>query len=189
MPADNTQHQQVFSHLQTFPDGAEVFTRCRFENCRFCGARLDKLTFEDCTFYGCDLSLAQVQGTAFKEVLFEECKMQGLPLYTCARWLLAVRFKNCVMRFVSFANLPLKNTVFENCDLRESSFSHTLLQKAVFSRCDLTRASFVRAHLEQADFTTSAGLVLDPEANYLRGARFNVYSLPGLLAKYGIETE
>ena len=117
MPADNTQHQQVFSHLQTFPDGAEVFTRCRFENCRFCGARLDKLTFEDCTFYGCDLSLAQVQGTAFKEVLFEECKMQGLPLYTCARWLLAVRFKNCVMRFVSFANLPLKNTVFENCDL------------------------------------------------------------------------
>ena len=176
---NNTQYRQVFTRLEALPAGTDSFARCLFENCRLPGAVLNGLTFEDCLFFGCDLSLAQVTGTAFKNVVFEECKLQGLPLYACARWLLAVRFKKCMLRFASFAGLPLKKTVFEECDLREASFV----------RCDLTHASFLHTHLEKTDFTTSFGLALDPETNCLRGARFSVYSLPGLLAKYGIVTD
>lgn len=139
---NNTQYRQVFTRLEELPAGTDSFARCRFENCRLPGAVLNGLTFEDCLFCGCDLSLAQVKGTAFKNVVFEECKLQGLPLYTCARWLLAVQFKKCVLRFASFAGLPLKKTVFEECDLREASFAQTLLQEASFVRCDLTRRPF-----------------------------------------------
>ncbi len=186
---NNTQYRQVFTRLEALPAGTDSFARCRFENCRLPGAVLNGLTFEDCLFFGCDLSLAQVTGTAFKNVVFEECNLQGLPLYACARWLLAVRFKKCMLRFASFAGLPLKKTVFEECDLREASFVQTLLQEASFVRCDLTHASFLHTHLEKTDFTTSFGLALDPETNCLRGARFSVYSLPGLLTKYGIVTD
>lgn len=189
MPAEETLFQQVFSSLNALPAGASVFCRCRFENCRMPGVVLNGMTFEDCTFYACDLSLASLQGTAFKDVLFEECKLQGTAFYVCARWLLAVRFKKCLLRFASFAQLPLKKTVFEACDLQDASFVDTQLQQAVFTHCNLSGVSFLHTHLEGADLASSVGMVLEPENNFLRGAKFSVYSLPGLLSRYGLVVE
>ncbi len=185
-----TFEDRTFTRLTQLPalEAGAAYVKCTFVGCRFSGARLDAQIFEDCVFSDCDLSLAGVAGTAFKNVLLERCKLQGVRFYECARWLLAVRFKECQLRFVSFADLPLKKTVFEDCELREASFVGTRLEEAVFARCDLTRAVFLRAHLEKADFTSAVGYSLDPEANFLRGARFSVYGLPGLLTKYGIET-
>lgn len=78
---------------------------------------------------------------------------------------------------------------FENCRLPGAVLNGLTFEECLFCGCDLTRASFLRTHLERADFITSFGLALDPETNCLRGARFSVYALPGLLTKYGIVTE
>lgn len=79
--------------------------------------------------------------------------------------------------------------MFEACDLQDASFVDTQLQQAVFTHCNLSGASFLHTHLEGADLASSVGMVLEPENNFLRGAKFSVYSLPGLLSRYGLVVE
>ncbi len=77
--------------------------------------------------------------------------------------------------------------MLSHCDLSQADFEKTDLTGSVFSACNLTNTGFYRTNLEKVDFRESYGFVIDPEANRIRKARFDLSGLPGLLAKYGIE--
>lgn len=182
---------QHFTGLKQFPAAQEeaVFSSCLFRECHLQGADLTSYSFEDCTFEDCDLSLVNVKGTAFKQVGFKRCKMEGIRFFDCCRTVLSMRFESCNLAYCSFAQMPLRRTEFVDCSLREAVFVKTDLAGSSFTRCDLARAVFLHSNLEKTDFTTAYNFAFDPDANRLRKAKFSVYGLPGLLGKYDIETE
>jgi hypothetical protein len=53
----------------------------------------------------------------------------------------------------------------------------------------LTGAVFDRTGLEKADFREALNFRIDPETNRIKGARFDLDGLPGLLVKWGIKVQ
>lgn len=69
----------------------------------------------------------------------------------------------------------------------EADFTLADLGSANFQGSDLRGAVFSRTVLEKTDFRNAQGFRLDPELNRIKGARFDLNGLPGLLGKYGIK--
>ena len=85
--------------------------------------------------------------------------------------------------------MALQRTQFIGGRLHGVDFSRANLSDVAFDRCDLSDAAFDACDLQRADFRTAQGFRMDPEKNRLKGARFSLYGLPGLVAKYGIRIE
>jgi uncharacterized protein YjbI with pentapeptide repeats len=165
------------------------FEQFRFVNCELAEASLAGLRFEDCLFERCNLSTAKLSGTALQNVAFANCKLLGVAFAACQDMLFGVHFDDCQLRYASFAGKKLAGTRFERCQLPEADFTNADLTGAAFAGCDLTDTIFHDTRLAGVDFTTATGYRLDPEANYLAGARFALAGLPGLLDKYGLVVE
>lgn len=168
--------------------GAE-FERCAFKACAWPAADLKKARFTDCVFEGCDLSNVKVASTSFRTVSFIDCKLLGIQFDGCNAFLLSLAFKKCRLDYASFRGLDLKGTGFDGCLLRETDFSGTDLSGASFDESELSGAMFDGTGLEGADLRSANGFIIDPEKNRLKGARFGLHGLPGLLMKYGLQVE
>lgn len=131
----------------------------------------------------------KMDNTTLSEIDFLGCKILGVQFNECRRFLLSFRFENCSLRLSVFYNLKLKEACFNKCDLQEADFTETDLTNASFQECNLYRAIFDHANLEKADFRTSNYYSINPETNRLKGARFSLNGLPGLLEQYGIIIE
>ena len=169
--------------------GQTEFDEFRFVNCDFGGADLRGLRFADCLFERCNLSSAQVAGTALKNVAFADCKLLGLQFTACRELLFGVHFDRCHLRYASFAGRRMPGTRFVGCTLDEVDFGDADLSAAVFADCSLAGAVFQNTRLVGADFTTASGFIIDPETNALLRARFALAGLPGLVAKYELVVE
>jgi uncharacterized protein YjbI with pentapeptide repeats len=165
------------------------FEQFRFVNCELSEASLAGLRFEDCLFERCNLTTAKLDGTALQNVAFADCKLLGVAFSACQDMLFGVHFDDCQLRYASFGGKKLAGTRFGHCSLAEADFTNADLTGAVFASCDLTGTIFHDTQLAGADLTTATGFSLDPEANNLRGARFALAGLPGLLDKYGLLIE
>lgn len=165
------------------------YENCTFSQCNFAEVNLSGIIFLESRFEGCDLSLARLGDTAFRDVSFGACKMLGLRFDHCNEFLLSFRFKQCILDHSSFAGLKLKGTFYEDCQLKEADFSGADLSKAVLSGCDLYRTIFADTNLEGADLRTAVNFSIDPDANRLKKARFSFQNIAGLLNKYGIQIE
>ena len=165
------------------------FEQYRFINCELTGASLAGLRFEDCLFERCNLTTAKLGGTALQNVAFADCKLLGVAFSACQDLLFGVHFDDCQLRYASFGGKKLAGTRFERCLLAETDFTNADLSNATLAGCDLTGTIFHGTRLAGTDFTTATGFSLDPEANYLVGARFSLAGLPGLLDKYGLVVE
>ena len=162
------------------------FEQVRFLGCLLGEADLGNLRFEDCLFERCDLGNARLGGAALQNVGFADCRLLGVGFGACQDMLFGVHFDDCVLRYATFGGKRLAGTRFHRCQLQEADFTNADLSEAQFPGCDLTGTVFHATRLVKADFTTATGYGLDPEANDLRGARFALDGLPGLLDKYGI---
>lgn len=171
----------------TFTD--KEFENCIFTNCNFAGANLSGIIFLECEFIDCDLSNAKTGDTAFRTVLFANCKMLGLHFEHCNSFLFAVGFTNCQLNISSFYQVQLKGVHFEKCSLQEADFTEANLSKANFSNCDLASTIFEFTNLESADLSTAYNFNINPENNSVKKAKFSVNGLPGLLQKYQIVIE
>ena len=69
----------------------------------------------------------------------------------------------------------------------EVDFSQADLSGAEFQGSDLSGVVFDRTNLEKTDFREAQNYRLDPETNRVKGARFDLEGLPGLLGRYGIK--
>ncbi|WP_425542813.1 pentapeptide repeat-containing protein [Algoriphagus jejuensis] len=68
----------------------------------------------------------------------------------------------------------------------ETDFSQADLSGSNFSGSELSGTVFDQTNLEKADFREAVNYRIDPERNKIKGARFDLEGLPGLLGKWGI---
>ncbi len=183
---DEEYHQQNFI---AEPLAAGEYDGCVFRNCAFAGAMLDKITFIDCRFEECDLSNASIAQTAFKTVQFSQCKMLGLQFNNCNPFLLQLQFANCQLDFSNFYQMELKGTQFGHCSLLEADFTDTDLSSANLSHTQLAGTVFYQTNLEKADLRHAIGYTIVPEQNRLKGAKFSLPDVVGLLTQHGIVIE
>ena len=59
----------------------------------------------------------------------------------------------------------------------------------MLKQCNLLNATFDNTNLEGADLTQSTNYAIDPERNKIKGAKFSLPEIVGLLTKYGIQIE
>jgi fluoroquinolone resistance protein len=165
------------------------YENCTFKNCNFCEVNLSDFKFVECDFVDCNFSLAILNGTAFRNITFKDCKMLGLQLEKCNQFGLAFSFDHCQLNHSSFFQLKIKKTIFNNCQLQEIDFSEADLRNSVFTDCDLSQAIFQNSNLEKVDFRSAYHYSLDPEKNRLKGATFSLAGISGLLDQYQINIE
>jgi fluoroquinolone resistance protein len=170
--------------LSAFEKGE--YENCKFIDCDFSQGNLAAFSFMDCHFINCNLSSAKISKTAFKSVVFKHCKLLGLRFDAANPFLFAINLESCMADFCSFYGLKLKNCLFKDVSLKESDFSSCDLSGIKFDNCNLDRAMFENSVLEKSDFSNAYHFLIDPENNKLKGAKFNLAGLPGLLQKYEI---
>lgn len=178
---------QYYRQLTSLPAGE--YDNCIFENCELANTDLSGLIFADCIFRNCDLSNAKLEETALKTVEFTGCKLLGLHFEICRDFLFKVTFNNCNLELATFLDWSLKGTAFRDCKLKEIDFTGADLREADFSGSNLRNAVFERTDLRKSNFTSARNYSFSAEDNRIKGARFSVAGLPGLLAEYGIVVE
>ena len=162
------------------------YDNCVFRGCDWQSAVLARSHFIDCRFEDCNLSLANLTDTVFRDVRFLRCKMLGLRFDTCSKFGLSFSVESCQLNHSHFLDVSVRDTLFRDSSLQEVDFSGADLTGAVFEKCDLQRAVFEQTNLEKADFRGSFHYIISPARNRLKGARFDLQGLPGLLAETGI---
>lgn len=165
------------------------YDNCNFRNCKFAGSDLSGIRFMECTFAGCDLSNVAVNKTSFQETVFKSCKMLGFRFDICDQLGLTIRFEECQLDHSSFYQVKLNHTVFLKSSLKEVDFTESDLRNTILDQCDLLGATFDHTNLERANLSTAHNYSIDPENNPVRGAKFSLPSVMGLLHKYQIEVQ
>lgn len=189
MKAEDYKHNESFekeNYAELRLDCNE-YEGCVFNTCSFVKADLSSVNFISCKFNNSDISLANISNTAFKDCVFENCKLVGLDFSSCNDFLFEIQFFACVLDYSVFIKKKLKKTTFSDSSLKEVDFSDCDLSNAGFDNCNLENAIFHYCNLEKTNFTTSYNYTINPEQNRMRGAKFSLQGLPGLLTKYNIE--
>lgn len=165
------------------------YENCTFVNCIFTNTDLSAINFSDCSFTGCDFSMARLTDSTIRDVAFKDCKLLGLLFQDCNETIFKATFEGCNLNLSSFYKLRLKKIKFKACSLQEADFTEADLSGALFDNCDLGGATFENTLLEKADLRTAYNYAIHPELNHIKGAKFSVAGIPGLLQQYGIEIE
>ncbi|KAB1067371.1 pentapeptide repeat-containing protein [Tamlana haliotis] len=162
---------------------------CTFTSCNFSNAFLNSVRFLECEFIDCNISSANILGSSFQDVTFQDCKMLGLHLESCDAFGFSVQFNNSNLNHSSFYQMDLKNTEFLGVHLGNVDFSEADLSGVIFNDCDLKHAVFSRSILELTDFRTAINYSLNPENNRMKGAKFSLEGVSGLLNHHKIIIE
>lgn len=181
------QSDKTFPNLTAADFEIGEYDGCTFSACNFSNVNFHGSSFENCTFKNCDLSNAKVSGVSFQTVKFESCKILGVHFNSANPFLLDFHFEGCQLDYSNFFNLKLKKSVFKSCRLLEVDFSQADLTAATFFGSEMSGVVFDRSVLEKADFREAVNYRIDPEINKIKGARFDLEGLPGLLGKWGIK--
>ena len=163
------------------------YTACEFVRCNFEKFNLNSFEFIDCTFHHCNLALAVVTDTRFKNVRFNDCKLSGIDFSTCNDFLFEVHCVNCMLDYASFYQKKMMKATFTGCSLLEVDFTDADLSGSIFKQCNLLRSTFNRTNLEKADLSSATNFAIDPENTRIKNAKFSLDGLPGLLGRYQIK--
>lgn len=173
--------EEVISHTH--------FNECTFSQSVFYHAKFSECTFDHCMFLQCDLSLSTFPRSTFIDARFKESKLLGTNWSTVNTALSSFTFHKCILTHSNFSGLKLNNTDFSGSILKEANFSFTQLKKSNFTDTDLENAIFTQSHVEESDFRSASHLTLDPTNNFVKKAKFSMYSALGLLDGFEVEIE
>jgi len=165
------------------------YENCTFQNCNLEYVNLSQFKFTDCEFIDSNLSMTKLTGTAFRDVIFKDCKMFGMHFDDCNEFGMSFRFEGCALNNSVFYKTSIKRTLFKNCKLIEVDFAESDLSTSVFSNCDFNGATFERTNLEKADLRTSFNYTINPESNRLKKTKFSLSEIHGLLRRFDIEID
>jgi fluoroquinolone resistance protein len=182
----NYYSDQSFQNLHSFDFETGEYNACSFVGCNFSNLNFQGSSFENCTVKNCDLSNSKVSGVPFQNVRFETCKILGVHFNVANPFLIEFNFQGCQLDYCNFYNLKLKKSIFQQCRLLETDFTQADLSGASFTGSELSGAIFDASNLERADFRDAINYRIDPEKNRIKGARFDLEGLPGLLERWGI---
>lgn len=125
-----------------------IFDHVIFSECRFCGAQLTDVRFENC-----DLSNVDFSDSMLYRVEFVGCKLMGTNLSDCV--FNQVLFYHCNARYVNFSMGKMKHVLFAHSDLQCGSMESCRFVPVAFDTCNLTEAEFSRTPLKGIDFRSS----------------------------------
>ena len=162
------------------------YENCTFVDCIFSEAFLSSVSFLECEFLECDFTNVKIKNTTFKEVLFNNCKMVGVPFAEANSLMLSFNCTGCNLSLALFYGLELKGFQFKNCNLGQADFTESNLTQAIFDNCNLENAIFDGTNLEKANFSSAYNFTINPEKNKLKNAIFSRKTIDGLLKKYNI---
>lgn len=191
---DQTQYQdQRFRNLDPAEPrlvGSEFYD-CHFEACAFGERVLQNCRFVACTFEKCDLSLAQIPGTAFSATRFLDSRVIGVD-WTQADWSgvslgQPIGFERCALSHSTFIGLSLPGIQIKGCLAADVDFREADLSGADFSNSDLDQSLFANTNLSKADFRTARNYHIAPGQNVLKGARFTLPEAMSLLYNLDID--
>lgn len=180
---------ETFDQLQLAGEdlSQKEFVDCIFQGCDFSEANFYKTDFIDCQFRDCNLSMVVVEQTGWKNVLCKHCKILGVDFQLCSDFLLKLAFEDCQLDYANFDKKKLAKTPFIDCRLESVSFQETDLSEAQFRGSILSHSQFYQTQLSGADFRGASAYTIDPNQNRIRGAKFSLEGVPGLLQQYQIE--
>jgi len=179
---------------ETFEQSATPLVTGEYEDCTFhyldlSNSNLSNCLFIGCEFLGCNLSNINLTNSSLQDSSFSQCKMLGLRFDTCNAFGFSVTFETCQLSHAVFTAMNLKNCRFENCELLHVDFTESVLSDVVMRKCSLDGATFDRTRLENTDLRNSTGFRIDPENNFIKGARFSREEAIHLLDKYRLKIE
>ena len=180
--------EEVFagtSFAEETRDGFE-YIECVFRKCDFSYAAFLDCSFEDCVFENCNFSMTKMDRSVHESSGFGHCKIQGVDFGQCAGGMFKVHFMFSSISYSAFIGKKMPKTVFSHCDLKAVDFSSCDLSDSRFDLCVLPDCIFHDTQLDTVDFSSASQYRIDPENNSLKGARFDVSGLSGLLEQYGI---
>lgn len=163
------------------------YDNCTFKNCNFANASLTGSRFYETAFVDCNLSNADLSGVSLQDVTFTDCIMPGLHFDKCNTFGFAVSFRNCQLNHSVFYKMQLGKTSFAGSQLQRVDFTEATLKNVSLQHCDLLNAVFENTNLEKADLTNAKNYSIDPEINKIKGAKFSLPDVVGLLTVYEIE--
>lgn len=183
--------EQAFTNINYSKQSLEVaeYEYCTFTNCNFSSSTLSNIRFLECEFFDCDFSNANINNVSFQNVKFQNCKMLGLQFNSCNEFGFAASFDKCQLDHSIFFKMKLNRTYFKNTQLKGVDFSEADLKKSLLINCNLLDATFQNTNLELVDLRNATNYSIDPEQNRLKGAKFSLSEVIGLLNKYQIKIE
>lgn len=96
-------------------------------------------TFECCSFTGCGIDLAMLNGATLKECSFATVQLVGANFRGAT--IENTTFHGCCLRGSVFEGAHLRNVTFLDCELDGTSFlGATLRSEVLFDACDMTGA-------------------------------------------------
>jgi len=172
--------EKTFERKDFSKNGLEKgeYELCTFLNCNFSNTDLSNILFTDCKFYDCNLSGATIFQTGFQNIFFKDCKLLGLHFDKSNDFGFSIQVDHCQLNHSSFYKRKLSKTRFKK----------SKLEAVDFTACDLSFV-FNTTNLQNADFRNSYNFTIDPENNRIKGAKFTLETVVGLLTKYNIKIE
>jgi uncharacterized protein YjbI with pentapeptide repeats len=169
------------------------FTDCEFVNCNFQETVFRACTFRECTFRNCNLSLINVQGSSFFEVIFRDSQIVGVN-WTLAAWgksklLKPFDFINCKINYSTFIGLKICKVKIVKCSALDVDFSEADLSEADCRGTVFEKSRFAHTNLINADFRNSRDYSINANENAIAGAKFSLPEAISLLYSLDIEIE
>lgn len=183
--------EQTFSKINYSEKPLEIgeYEYCTFINCNFSNSALSEIRFLECEFMDCNFSNANLKNTSFQDIRFKNCKMLGLRFDACNEFGFASSFNTCQLDHSIFYKMKLGRSSFVNCQLQSVDFSEADLKNTKLTNSNLQNATFQNTNLEQADFRNATNYSINPEQNQLKGAKFSLPEVVGLLDSYKIKID
>ncbi|WP_255361783.1 pentapeptide repeat-containing protein [Formosa sp. Hel1_31_208] len=94
-------------------------------NYNFTESYISNINFLDYEFIDCNLSMVKAKNATKKEVIFNNCKLVGLPFQDYTPNLISIHFIKSELYLFSFNNLKIKATTFDTCKLEQTDFTNT----------------------------------------------------------------
>jgi uncharacterized protein YjbI with pentapeptide repeats len=160
---------------------------CTFKNCNFSNCQLTNYRFSECEFIDCNFSNAGLADVSLQDVKFVNCKMLGLHFDDCNEFGFSASFDHCQLNHSIFYQMKLGRTSFYHCQLHGTDFTEANLTAVPLKNCDLMHAVFINTNLEKADFSQAINYSIDPSINKIKGAKFSLPEVVGLLDVYNIK--
>ncbi len=151
---------------------------------------LAQARFSDVLSRNCDVSNADLRGSAFQRVQFVDCKFTGAEFAETVFG--SAVLARCRGEFVGFAAARFRRVRCEECILRSAVLSECRFEQTAFSACDLSTAEFFGTRLQGislADCDIRGIRLRDCASFELRGARISPAQALDLVKLLGVEFE
>jgi uncharacterized protein YjbI with pentapeptide repeats len=177
----------------TEDDLPELEAGCEVENICYRGLDINGISLAeskiiDCEFIDCSLNSLDLRDAVI-QAAFLSSKIQGINFFVAKRALLSLTFKNCLVRYSSFAELVLPGITLEHCTLEQIDFADAKLIGAKFNNCTFADCTFKNTDLSKADFRSARGYDIDPTLNKIAKARFDLPEAVSLLSRFNIRLD